>query len=472
MADGKPRLNPMELKRQRLAKRQKTEAPQGTVAPAMIAPPTEPAVSESSAGDLEAKMNAIYAKTRIDPNAMRNALGVQFPTTLKTHGPLPLDWTLKSKLAVMTSFPFPPRLRAAAATRSFDHFHRAANDDLEATELWHAALHQYIHPAAGLPNQADSVPDEDFVGQRLRVWQDALRSLYYSFHHSPQHTSFYLVTPQFVVCFYRRPVDASAASFRPLYSLPAAPSPSPPSTRRHGIAAVISHSTSSFRRELVANGIQFATPFSRDDGHALVKGDAALLKELQVLSKVDATLKRSQFSSPTPAAPATTAKSMRGADSLLLFHDPDHVHGLFDLLLNQQPTGALDVPTLLATFPFQHATTVPLRVTTRGAVRSSHTADLYKTDVEGIVLPETVRRLTRAVTSAAPTDDATVAIHPETWAASARLNVCGFDAATGLDLTAWLPEHADELELMKRSVTEVQWSAKSGYTVVVAKAAK
>ncbi|EQC42659.1 hypothetical protein SDRG_00387 [Saprolegnia diclina VS20] len=487
MADPKPRLNPMELKRQRLAKRLKAEPLVPTPTAEKPLPTTTPekplpaaAVADSPAMDIEARMKSIYAKTRIEPSALRNTLGVQYPTTLETRDELPWDWTLKTKLSCMTSFPFPPRVRAAGAARSFERFHNGANSDenMRPDERWYAGLHQYVHPASGLPNQAEGGHDDDFVSQRLRDWQDAFRSLYYAFHHTPTHRSFYLVTPQFVVCFYRQVPsrDTTTNSFRASYALPPAPSPvasSSPQGVRHGIAAVISHSTSSFRRELVANGIVFSTPFSRTDGHAQVQGDAALLKELHALSKVDAELKRATFTSPTPSSSrasqsSTNGKAMRGADSLLLFHDPDNVHGLYDFLLNQQPTGALDVPTIYAAMPFQHASAVPLKVTSRGSVKSAQSpTERYKIEVDGVLLPETHRRLTLAIAAAAGSDG-TVDVHHETFPASSRLNVCGFDLDVQ-NLAIWLETHGDEIELTKRHLQSVHYAPDTGFTCNVQK---
>ncbi|KDO16776.1 hypothetical protein SPRG_17742 [Saprolegnia parasitica CBS 223.65] len=89
MADPKPRLNPMELKRQRLAKRLKAEPAAKPLPPSPTPETPLPAATfnESPAMDVEARMKSIYAKTRIEPSALRNTLGVQYPTTLEVRVP-------------------------------------------------------------------------------------------------------------------------------------------------------------------------------------------------------------------------------------------------------------------------------------------------------------------------------------------------------------------------------------------------
>ncbi|KDO21214.1 hypothetical protein SPRG_13715 [Saprolegnia parasitica CBS 223.65] len=87
MADPKPRLNPMELKRQRLAKRLKAEPAAKPPSPTPATPLPAVTFTESPAMDVEARMKSIYAKTRIEPSALRNTLGVQYPTTLEVRVP-------------------------------------------------------------------------------------------------------------------------------------------------------------------------------------------------------------------------------------------------------------------------------------------------------------------------------------------------------------------------------------------------
>ncbi|OQS00642.1 P-type ATPase (P-ATPase) Superfamily [Thraustotheca clavata] len=476
LGNEKQRLNPMELKRERMAKRQKLQAQTATQPESKLlaeSKSTIEAPDTNIAMDMEAKMSQLYAKTRVQSKSQRNALGVQYPTTLETKDILPLDWTLKSKLSILTTFPFPERLRGAMATRAFNQFHHpTSNTDITPTEEWHAALNQYVHPATGMPNQSDNTIDDEFITQRLRDWQDAFRRLYYLFHHTRKETSFFVITAQYTVCFYRRPFNTSEqeTSLFPWYSLSNSNTNAPPTSIRDGIAAVVSHSTSSFRRELVANGIEFATPFSRQDGHAQVQGDAALLKELHVLSKYEAELKRSKFASPTPTTTMPN-NQLRGGDSLLLFHGPDNIHGLYDMLLNQPLAGSNDVAALYANFPFQNASVVPLKVHVRGKVHASSTSTpTFKIDVEGVILPDTLQKLTRALEHAAKdSDNASIVIHPDILTSSSRLNVCGFDAALNIDLPKWLNSHENEIELMKRFVHEIRWSFDEGYQLNVTK---
>ncbi|KAF0688057.1 Aste57867_20281 [Aphanomyces stellatus] len=456
--DGKVRLNPMELKRQRLARRQQSQGDMTTTkaaAPLVASSAPEAPAGSTKESKLEDKLNSIYAKAR-EERPMKRRI-TQFPESFHTKDSLPMDWTLKSKMICITPFRFPPRLSGSAQTSSVRRFVQSPSNALPREEaskkspadLWHTALHQYVHPSTSLPPQSDPTAtalEDEHIMQRLRNWQDAFRSLYYAFHHERQD-AFYLATPHSVVCFYRRDGRAAVpASFRHLFEgLPhAPPSNNPSDDIREHISVAISHSSSTLRRDLTAAGVSFLLPFATADD-----GSSPLFTHAQ-----------------RPPHHVEGQQVVRGLDSLLLVKGPSHVHGVYDLLLNQPGLlSSSDVPLLCARFPFQHASIIPLHVTSRGKT----SAATYKLEVTGCILPPTLHALVHAMqaeaAASAAAADMTIVLEP--WHGCTRLNVCGWDCDVALD-DAQL--HApEELDVLKRHVHEIKWTRAYGYHVVLNK---
>ncbi|KAH9153527.1 hypothetical protein AeRB84_004236 [Aphanomyces euteiches] len=446
--ESKLRFNPMELKRQRMAKRRKEEGSQSLEQSGSAASqPAESAPSAASEKDvaLEDKLKSIYAKARLDGPLKRRVL--QVPVSLTTHERIPMDWTLKSKLVCSTPFRFPRRSNASSTTSALRYFVQSSlRNSIPSTspsDRWNAALHQYVHPATPQvvdPATTTTMDDESSL-LRLRSWQEAFRSAYFTFHHD-RHDSLYVATPQSVVCFFRVSAERDGpASFRhliPQLTVLSSNSSTLPLGLRNGVAVVISHATSTFRRELNNLGVDFILPFTsgavESTGIPDKRQDTIDMKSNQVI---------------------------RGPDSLLLTQGPNHVHGVFDLLLNQPGIlASTDVPLVCARFPFQNASIVPLQVIPRGKVISSNgSADAFKIEVCGCILPNTMELLITALRDEA---ESTFSIVVEPWHASTRLNICGWACDVGnIDLL----RHPDEIECMKRYVNAIHWDVSSGYLV-------
>ncbi|KAJ8524342.1 hypothetical protein ON010_g16776 [Phytophthora cinnamomi] len=243
----------------------------------------------------------------------------------------------------------------------------------------------------------------------------------------------------------------------------------------------MSQSNSRIRKVLHHLNVEYSMPYVNANETQREAGEFHLLEEEQ-----EASRSRSKDASGggviapvTRAAP--TQENMHGADSLLLFHGHDSVHGLYEFLINRAPMSNQDVPELYALHPFANATIQSLQVTSHGRVggvatgslsedQSSRTATLFRTEVLGFCFPSSIEKLLGQLKDeweAAKTSDVTcsadseVALrtYMEAVSGAERLNAARLDEQTAVgekrgDLQQ-RQKRQDELEFSKRRVEAV-----------------
>ena len=305
---------------------------------------------------------------------------------LPCHFPSPpLDWGLHSHVRFTSTHPFDWCTRVSqadhsAALRAF--ILRSASSPstpLPPSLAFASSLLYYHHPAHPLtaahpltPHliDAQSSPTPSpydkrcllFTSQRWMEWEQSFRSLYYQLRQHHLH-HFYLVHHHHTVLFLQSTNPSSAPS------------------------AVLSRSTAALRSTLTALRVQYTAPYQKA-AEAKVGGldddIGRLPKGVRVVSHTERREEDGLLS------------------SLLVVTGREDVHGLFDALLNLERKGGEDVPVLLSSSPFLHATLASLTVSSSSSsmkVGGKEGVDggTWSVEVKGWLLPEAVLGMMRAM---------------------------------------------------------------------------
>ncbi|PRQ44272.1 hypothetical protein RchiOBHm_Chr3g0477411 [Rosa chinensis] len=251
-------------------------------------------------------------------------------------GKVPLDFTLKTSMRVVSSSPASRIHKSITrSTFKFDSFEdqiMSGSSGLTSTsEVSSKLLHSWVYPQSTLPpsliqvltsSTAEGV-EMDFLTKRHVAWEDSFRSLYYMLRNGACNI-FYVCTPYFVVMFTGRDVAVGTKRLT---------------------NACISQSTRVFQSLLRENDVAFSMPLCRSKVEQVTTEVLDELSEMQELGQTRRTRSLVDLDN-TP-------------ESLLVISGNKNVHGLFDILLNYRSFMTtligVDVPVLYSPVPFQNA---------------------------------------------------------------------------------------------------------------------
>lgn len=374
--------------------------------------------------------------------------GANVPNTFQVTE-LPVDIVPKTKLAIFTAFPY-PFLRSNSqvkkqALRNFVTGNNSNQNHNQSTALrWHQALHYFVHPATPLPavflqNRAGSSgqteplagglkrerkrEEKAFLTARWNMWQEAFRDVYMNFRRQHpsgsllemEDNSFYVQANEFVVCFTNSVDDGvKTAAGQPasIVSLcrervqQSGTNEDDGRQRRSRLCAVMSQSNARIRKVLHHRNIPYSMPYITANRSKREAGEFHLLDEEMKAFEASQSKSTNNGNGTVISHTSSTQENMHGADSLLLFHGHDAVHGLYEFLINRTPMSNQDVPELFALHPFLNGTVQSLQVTSFGRVGGSASASedpqsrestLFRTEVVGFCFPSSVARLLKVL---------------------------------------------------------------------------
>ncbi|KAL3672116.1 hypothetical protein V7S43_002779 [Phytophthora oleae] len=436
---------------------------------------------------------------------------------------LPLDSVPKTKLSILTAFPYPfQRLNSKVKKQALQNFTSASDSSTNPSSSqstavrWQQALHYFMHPASSVPtslllNRATAAKTSEpllggpkgerkreekaFFTARWNTWQEAFRDVYLNFRRQASSNtgsgalggSFYLRSSKFVVHFlydtdtqHETGNGTSIINLCRQYDQETEATEEAERTKTCSLRAVMSQSSARVRKVLHHLNVDYTMPYIKANQTQQEVGEFHLLEE-----ELEANRKRNQDrSSGSIIAPVTgtaAPESMHGADSLLLFHGHDAVHGLYEFLINRAPMSNQDVPELYALHPFANASIQTLQAKSFGRVgvaapdsvsedQSSRSATLFRVEILGFCFPSSVARLLAvlkdeweatsasydASSSGASGDNAQVAlrVYMEAVAGAERLNAVNLDeqVARGCGDQQEQQKRQQQLEFSKRRV--------------------
>ncbi|CAI5731595.1 unnamed protein product [Peronospora destructor] len=323
---------------------------------------------------------------------------------------LPLDIVPKTKLSILTAFPFPfTRVNSQIKKQALHRF--VASSAIQSTShsnamRWQQALHYFVHPADSvpasmLPNYATGAttseqligrPDGDrtrvettFFTARWNTWQEAFRDVYMNFRQQggdkAHDSSFYLRSSDFVVYFQyvagsvRTAKDAGNISSiidlcrqHDSETELSKKKVENKCTKKGRLRAVMSQSSGRTRKALHHLNVAYTMPYINANQTQREVGEFHMLAEELEANRFRNRDHGGCMAIAPIARAASTPENMHGADSLLLFLGHDAVHGLYEFLINRAPMSNQDVPKLYALHPFTNASIQSLQVTSSGRV--------------------------------------------------------------------------------------------------------
>ncbi|XP_060592428.1 protein downstream neighbor of Son-like [Ruditapes philippinarum] len=336
---------------------------------------------------------------------------------------LPVDWSLKTKLRVVSSRPLHWCTQLKSADEAFGTEHFVRNTDISVDSSvndkrqFHSCCMYWIHPNIPwmklFPRivddgksslQASYLLQEDVQKSLQADWEQSFTSAY---HHlrSGLCPYFYLCTHQFTVLFYNR------------------------SETQSGIVAMVTPTTRGFRELLENEGIEFKLPVGNKsqspDGKQTVPKSLDTIEENadnhedidddpdDILDADDAAhgwlesmgLDKKQFPSLDPNKVKLQREGFRVIDhrpeSLVMVEGSD-VQALFNFLLNCRTCVAMSgtqaglPPTILSPAPFKGATLKSHKVkhtAVKQSDRDGNITQAHIVEVAGPILPQHCQRL-------------------------------------------------------------------------------
>ncbi|ETI50383.1 hypothetical protein, variant [Phytophthora nicotianae P1569] len=393
------------------------------------------------------RLHSLYNSSLLNQRAHNRRLvpGANVPNTFQV-AELPLDIVPKTKLSILTAFPYPfQRVTSKIKQQALQNFisggdNIAQQSASQSTAVrWQQALHYFVHPADPVPasvliNRAAAATSEPLLGgpkgehmrdekafftARWNTWQQSFRDVYMNFRRQSSSVggtrdgSFYLRSSEFVVYFLydidnqdATGNDSSIINLCRQHDEGTKSSESPTKkarkrTKNCHLRAVMSQSSARIRKVLHHLNVEYTMPYIKANQTQREAGEFHLLKE-----ELEATSKRNTEQNGDTIMTRTTVApdNMHGADSLLLFHGHDAVHGLYEFLINRAPMSNQDVPVLYALYPFASASIKSLQVTSFGRVgapviesvsedQSSRSATLFRIEIFGFCFPSSIARL-------------------------------------------------------------------------------
>ncbi|KAE9345877.1 hypothetical protein PF008_g8546 [Phytophthora fragariae] len=394
------------------------------------------------------RLQSLYEPSLLNQQRKRRPAGANVPNTFHVSD-LPLDIVPKTKLSILTAFPYPfQRSNSRIKKQALQHFvtggdksvHQSASQSTAVR--WHEALHYFVHSAASVPtsillNRATAAntsepllggpkgerkrEEKAFFTARWNTWQEAFRDLYMNFRRQSTGASndglFYLRSSDFVICFLYDPGaarknDVSSSIINlcrqhdnetESYDEMEGEAKSTESVKKCKLYAVMSESNARIRKVLHHLNVKYSMPYVNANQTQREAGEFHLLQEEEANRSRNKNASGGGLIAPVTRA-VPSQENMHGSDSLLLFHGHDDVHGLYEFLINRAPMSNQDVPELYALHPFANATIQSLQVTSYGRVsglgtvplsedQSSRTASLFRTEVLGFCFPSCVEKL-------------------------------------------------------------------------------
>ncbi|CAH0478616.1 unnamed protein product [Peronospora belbahrii] len=394
--------------------------------------------------DTATRLHSLYASSFLSQKKRRKLIPAANVPNIFYVTDLPLDIVPKTKLSILTAFPYPfARVNSRIKKQALQQF--VAGSAIQSTFQnnaiqWQQALHYFVHPAdsapasmlftrttgentskqlvGGLKSERKRV-ENDFLTARWNTWQKAFRDVYMSFRRgSKAHdTSFYLRSSDFVVYFhYETGSEKTTKETEDISSILNL-------CRQHGteakllekkveskciknrkLRAVMSQSSGRTRKALHHLNVAYTMPYINAKQTQREVGEFHMLAE-ELDANCSSNRDNGDGTTLAPIARGTFAReNMRGADSLLLFHGHDAVHGLYEFLINRAPMSNQDVPELYALHPFANASIQNLQVTSFGRVggapteslaadQSSRSNTLFRTEILGFCFASSIARL-------------------------------------------------------------------------------
>ncbi|KAM2893379.1 hypothetical protein FF1_008744 [Malus domestica] len=262
-------------------------------------------------------------------------------------GKVPLDFSLKSSMRVVSSSPvnWIHRTIACGAYTSIPNLKFQSDHDQD-QNMSHGSglisnshvisskqLYSWVYPQSTLPPSLIQVltsstvegVETEFLRKRQVAWDDSFQSLYYMLRNGTCDI-FYVCTPYFVVMFTACNVSVGSKRIS---------------------NACISQSTRAIRSLLREHDVSFSMPLCRSKVEQVTPD---VLVELSEMEKQNfGQTRRLSSSSDIDNTP----------ESLLVFNGNKNVHGVFDILLNYRSLltalMVMDVPVLYSPVPFQNA---------------------------------------------------------------------------------------------------------------------
>ncbi|KAK1931974.1 hypothetical protein P3T76_012474 [Phytophthora citrophthora] len=405
-----------------------------------ITPPMQtPLLQSKGSGSTRLKM--LYASS-INPQRRQLIPGGNVPNTFHVSSlvaELPLDFVPKTKLSILTAFPYPfHRLSSKVKKQALQDFMSASDTRAKQPSIavrWQQALHYFMHPANSVPTSlllnrtttaTTSEPllggpkgerkreEKAFFTARWNTWQEAFRDVYLNFRRQSKcrndsgalDGSFYLRSSEFVVHFlYDAGSQHAGTSIIKLcrqYEEEKEATEEAKRTKNCSLRAVMSQSSARIRKVLHHLNVDYTMPYIKANQTQQEAGEFHLLEE-----ELEASRKRNQDRSGgsviAPVTGSTAPENMHGADSLLLFHGHDAVHGLYEFLINRAPMSNQDVPELYALHPFANASIQTLQAKSFGCIGvaapdsvsegSSRPPTLFRVEILGFCFPLSIARL-------------------------------------------------------------------------------
>ncbi|KAG3109483.1 hypothetical protein PI124_g5184 [Phytophthora idaei] len=428
------------------------EAKSAEVSPAKAAKKASPSKStpqkspraKAPTSTASTRLHSLYNSSLLSQKTQNRRLvpGANVPNSFQV-AELPLDIVPKTKLSILIVFPYPfQRVTSKIKQQSLQNFMTggsiAQQPASQSTAVrWQQALHYFVHPADSVPtsvllNRATATSTSEpllggptsqhkreekaFFTARWNTWQESFRDVYMNFRRQASSTigdtqdrSFYLRSSEFVVYFLYDTDGQDATGNGPSIinlcrqhaeQTKSSENPTEEANNRH-LRAVMSQSSARTRKVLHHLNVEYTMPYIKANQTQREVGEFHLLKEeLEATRKGSTDRNGGTIMTRTTAAP----ENMHGADSLLLFHGHDAVHGLYEFLINRAPMSNQDVPVLYALYPFANASIKSLQVTSFGHVgaaatesvsedQPSRSATLFRIEILGFCFPSSIARL-------------------------------------------------------------------------------
>ncbi|CAN6719505.1 unnamed protein product [Malus baccata var. baccata] len=286
-------------------------------------------------------------------------------------GKVPLDFTLKTSMRVVSSSPVKwihraiacgaytsmPNLKFQSDCYQDQNMSRGSGLTLNSKVIISEQLYSWVYPQSTLPpsliqvltsSTAEGV-ETDFLRKRQVAWDDSFQSLYYMLRNGTCDI-FYVCTPYFVVMFMACTVSVGSKRISNAY---------------------ISQSTRAIRSLLREHDVSFTMPLCRSKVEQVTPD---VLVELSEMEKQNfGQTRRLSSSSDIDNTP----------ESLLVFSGNKNVHGVFDILLNYRSLltalMVMDVPVLYSPVPFQNAAISSPEIKCTELKRADHIVSPKKT---------------------------------------------------------------------------------------------
>ncbi|KAI9923227.1 hypothetical protein PsorP6_002017 [Peronosclerospora sorghi] len=358
---------------------------------------------------------------------------------------LPPDAVPKAKVSILTALPYPflrvkyslsgcisSQIKKQALQRFVAVSDKSATQHPSSSNAmrWQQALHYFAYPADSLttakllhrtrgpthtlvldPPDERKREEESLLMARWNSWQEAFRDVYMNFRRQKFDgefdSPFYVRSSDFVVYFqYKTNSGRAASSLESIGSIIDLCRQHDPLTKdvnvqvgnktnQQKLCAVMSQSSKKTRKILHHLNVKYVMPYVNTNQTQREAGEFDMLAE-----KLEGDLRGNECTNGNESV-GRALETIHRADSLLLFHGHDAVHGLYEFLINRAPKWSQDIPELYALYPFAHASIRSLRVKSFGRVGGaldeslpqdelSNSSTLFRIEISGFCFPVSI----------------------------------------------------------------------------------